>query len=133
MLISDRDQTARRAHQLVARAAKPQHPPANVAERERGRVRVTERIGRAQRLPADLERPVDLACKEMRQAQQGAAVDLSILPIHVRRRLIALGQVERKRSLEMLSCQRRLAFSEHRHRDEAVTDHLSGQISRSLG
>ena len=96
-------------------------------------MRMPERIGRAQRVDPRLERGIDVAEAEMREAQQGLRVDLGVLPVQVGGRGVPLGDVQLQRSFELRLRRRGLAVGHERLAQHAMSDDLLGFESALLG
>src|SRR5262249_17811653 len=70
VLVRQRDQLLRLAHHFSLGAAQAEQPAAHICSRQRRRLRMTQRVGRLERVESDLKGLVDLAKAEQRDAQQ---------------------------------------------------------------
>ena len=100
VLLRNCRQAPRHVHERLRRPAQPHDQPP-IAERKGRRMRVLQLLGRSQGVERRLQRLIDVADEEVRQAQQAATVDLGVLAEHVGGSVVPLGRIELERALQM--------------------------------
>ena len=78
----------------MSKPNEPEDPPANIAVRQCGGVRMAQSISGLKRIEPDSQRFVDSAKAKKRKTQQRPAVNLRVLAEHVRGCFIAGGGIQ---------------------------------------